>query len=390
MNDKIKNSRDKIQPSEEARARMLKNILAHNKAKKFNTWKAVVPIAACFAIVALIAFPALHREEITLMRSTEGIRVSITQNAPTPSTSTQLAFQTEKELFNNWDTSIFDGTIREITNIELDFGGRYKDYRAIAKIEVNEMLRGDLAVGSEIEVLLPAPVGENVWVEDTDITSQFKVGMTGIFMPRKLTETDYHEENGKKLYLLDLAQYSFMDGVRYAFIETDKGLQFGRWAYPSIANAVTLDEVKEFIEKAVDNEEVAQIDIDKKIANISDNYGGIYTENGKTIVLVVDLAHTDTTELCKQLGINKSTATFKEAKYSFKYLTELQAKISRKMADKTFSFVISSALMDNENIIRVTVLSTASAEQITDLKSLDTKGGAIEIEYSNGSMPQKE
>jgi len=163
-------------------------------------------------------------------------------------------------------------------------------------------------------------------------------------------------------------------------------VDFALGTYPSIENDTPLGEKKEVVEKAIDNEDVAQIDIDKKIPNVMDNYGGIYNENGKTVVLVVDLAHTNTTELCKQLGINKSTTIFKEVKYSFKYLTDLQTKIGEKMADKTFSFVILSALMDAENLIKITVLPNVSSEQIAEVKRLDTIGGAINIEYSSDEI----
>ena len=43
-----------------------------------------------------------------------------------------------------------------------------------------------------------------------------------------------------------------MDGERYAFLETDSGLVFGRWAYESIADATTLDEVEEYIENMLE------------------------------------------------------------------------------------------------------------------------------------------
>ena len=59
-------------------------------------------------------------------------------------------------------------------------------------------------------------------------------------------------EIGASLDKRDLADYDFVDGERYAFLETDSGLVFSRWAYASIADATTLDEVEEYIEKMLE------------------------------------------------------------------------------------------------------------------------------------------
>ena len=59
--------------------------------------------------------------------------------------------------------------------------------------------------------------------------------------------------------------------------------------------------------------------------------------------------------ICNYLGITESKTKFIKAKYSYNYLTELQAKISRAMSNKELPFATSSALMDTTNNIVVTV-----------------------------------
>lgn len=80
-----------------------------------------------------------------------------------------------------------------------------------------------------------------------------KAGMTGIFMPMVYDdETAMWLENGASLDQRDLAEYGFADGERYAFLEKGSGLVFNRGAYASIADATTLDEVEEYIEKMLE------------------------------------------------------------------------------------------------------------------------------------------
>ena len=147
---------------------------------------------------------------------------------------------------------IFKGTIKEIKNIVVDFNGE-KEYRAIAQIEVGKVYRGTCSEGDTVSVMLPCPISGWIHVTDTSTVSEMKAGVTGIFMPMVLDdESALWMENGASLDKRDLADYDFVDGERYAFLETDSGLVFSRWAYASIADATTLDEVEEYIEKMLE------------------------------------------------------------------------------------------------------------------------------------------
>ena len=87
-------------------------------------------------------------------------------------------------------------------------------------------------------------------------------------------------------------------------------------------------------------------------------YGGKYVDsNGNNVVWICEDNTTNRKEICKFLGITESKTTFKTAKYSYNYLWELQNKISQKMIDKEFTFVTTSAVMEDNNNIKVTVIS---------------------------------
>ena len=114
-------------------------------------------------------------------------------------------------------------------------------------------------------------------------------------------------------------------------------------------------------------------------------YGGKYVDkNGNNVVLLCEDNEANRKSICNYLGITESKTQFVKAKYSYNYLTELQAKISRAMSNKELLFATSSALMDTTNNIVVTV-TTNNEKDWNKIKQLDTIGGAIEIKYSENS-----
>ncbi len=119
-------------------------------------------------------------------------------------------------------------------------------------------------------------------------------------------------------------------------------------------------------------------------------YGGKYVDNnGNNVIWICEDNTTNRKEICKFLGIIESKTTFKTAKYSYNYLEELQNKISKKMIDKEFTFVTKSAVMEDNNNIKVTVISNNESD-LNKIKTLDTIGGAIDIEYNTNSSVKKD
>ena len=208
-------------------------------------------IAAVFLMVVSII--NMQRNKIQLSDKSYNVTARYTSN---PfiffGHSGSLHGLTEEELFTKFDTVIFKGTIKEIKNIVVCFNGE-KAYRAIAQIEVGKVYRGTCSEGDTVSVLIPCPVSTIMYATDSTTVSAMKVGMTGIFMLMVYDdETALWMENGASLDKRDIADYGFADGERYAFLESDSGLVFNRGAYASIADATTLDEVEEYIEKMLE------------------------------------------------------------------------------------------------------------------------------------------
>jgi len=256
----------RIEPDSSSDKRMRDVILACNQAsrtKKRSLLTRVQPqnrkwlaAAACLVLAVAVAFavaiPLVNSGNYYDLRSSRGVKVYQIKNPPSVKAQASLVYFTEEELFANrvigFELVAFEGTVVQVENIVIDFGGGLKDYRAIATIKVREVFRGDIEAGSTIRVLLPAPVNKpGYWVEDSDTCSQMTVGTTGIFMPLKYDETAYRKENGNTLILTDLAEYGLGDGERWAFLDTPNGLVFDRYAYEGAANMTTLDEIRQYV-----------------------------------------------------------------------------------------------------------------------------------------------
>ena len=204
--------------------------------------------AACLVLVGAAGLHALWGggEAIPLSAASSGVTARYGEPAFAFSSSADLAPLTEEELFTQFDTAVFQGTVEQVDNIVLDFNGS-ENYRALARISVEEVYRGPCRAGDTVTVLLPCPILEGFWVEDTEVVSAMAPGVRGIFMPMVYDETSVREENGATLALLDVARYGFADGSRYAFLETEEGLLYAQWAYPSLAGAESLDQVEAFV-----------------------------------------------------------------------------------------------------------------------------------------------
>lgn len=173
--------------------------------------------------------------------------------------------------------------------------------------------------------------------------------------------------------------------------------------YDIETHGITQDELIEFLKSLISNsksyEQMTSKDQETQVKEPSkDNattvypnyYAGKYVDdNGKNVVLLCEDNETNREEICKILGITKSKTSFKTAKYSYDYLTQLQEKISKKMQNKELSFVTSSSLMEDTNNIKVIVI-TKNENDLNKLKELDTIGGAIEIKYSENGIATHE
>lgn len=91
-------------------------------------------------------------------------------------------FFTEEEIFAQ-DLVPFWGEVVSAANLRLTVGGSVM-YRAVIDVQVSESLPGGPKSGETVRVLLPNPLMEGVWVEDSDVTSALARGRRRSFWPR--------------------------------------------------------------------------------------------------------------------------------------------------------------------------------------------------------------
>lgn len=232
--------------------RYISEAISYRPKAKQRGWMRWAACAACLALVFAVAGRwNAAKNQLPLSDRSANVTVRYTNGPFFTQSKSSLIYLTEEELFTRFDTAIFKGTVVEINNIKLDFGTS-KDYRAIAEIEVETVYRGPCAAGDRVSVLLPCPIMEGLWVEDTGVISQLRTGMTGIFMPVIYNEDSIWGQGAAVLALTDIADYGLADGMRYAFLETERGLVFASFAYESIARATRLDEVEAYILTMID------------------------------------------------------------------------------------------------------------------------------------------
>lgn len=218
------------------------------RKKVYVKWAA----AACLvlAVAAVIAFLPkgtrlkLEKSTVTV---TEGVHGTV------PSGSKDLiVYISEEEMFSDERIEIVKGKVTKLTNITIDFKGE-KEYRCIATVAVEKVYKGAAVVGDSIEILLPCVIAEDApKVEDCGIAAGLFVGAEGIFMPRTVDEKSRWEQYGETLYLKELCDYSFSDGMRWMFYMKDNRLVYLPAAYPSASTAVDLDDIEEYVLNQLD------------------------------------------------------------------------------------------------------------------------------------------
>lgn len=109
-------------------------------------------------------------------------------------------------------------------------------------------------------------------------------------------------------------------------------------------------------------------------------YGGCYINDDGQLTAVLT---NDTPKNCAEIKakLGRDDIVFVKGKYTLDYLTKLQEKISQAMVSKELPFVISSALMERGNCIKVRV-NTKDEALWEKIYELDTVGGAVSVEYT--------
>jgi hypothetical protein len=223
--------------------------------KKKNTWVKWSAMAACMCLIvgSIAMISHFDKEqndpqlgEIVLSDRTTA-KVSYGCDDMT-STKAELVYLTEGEMFKQDNLLVFRGKVSGLANVTIDFNG-IKEARCIATIVIDKVYQGNISADEQITMLIPCAIDQTgiSKVEDTNVISQLKSGMEGIFMPVVYDDSSYIEMNGAVLMKQDLAACGLADGMRWAFLSTDQGVLFESNAYPGAENATNLDDIEAYV-----------------------------------------------------------------------------------------------------------------------------------------------
>ena len=250
--------------------------LTEAETKKAAPWRRYLAAAACLAVVLAAALALPGRQSADRGTGTDGSDYSTAEDAQAqpmysvgaeigelepfsavkPSRSedgiASLAWLAPEEIFT-MDTVIFRGTVRNLRYFRVEMGGEKKDY-TVASVEVTDCIRGELEAGDIYNLLLPCGRGmSNTLAGDLE---NLETGSDAVFMPYRADAGTGWRSGEDYFCYADLAELYFDEGIRFLFLDTGDGLSFDREVYTDIAEAVTLEEVTDYLREAVPDAEL--------------------------------------------------------------------------------------------------------------------------------------
>lgn len=116
-------------------------------------------------------------------------------------------------------------------------------------------------------------------------------------------------------------------------------------------------------------------------------WGGSYLNaSGQWVVLLTE----DTPENRQKVfalnpSLKEENTVFQTAAYSYAYLTELLASISKAMANGNLPLVSTAGIYEDRNCIEVTMMAE-DADALSKIMAFDALGGAITVKYAEGTV----
>lgn len=231
-------------------------------ARKPRNWVKWVAVAACLVVVAVVvAVATTHGNgsdttqfELNLSDlTTATVTLGVNGTGAASDVKSSIITLTEEEVFARENVWVFRGTIRDLTNITIDFNG-WTEVACIATIDVSEVYKGDVRPGEQVTMLLPWPVGLEDYRLNASVAGFIKgiipwmeVGEEGIFVPYAYDDDSIVEWNGATLDERDLAQCGYGDGTYGLFLFDGEWVHFSSWAHPGVKGAKSLDDVETYV-----------------------------------------------------------------------------------------------------------------------------------------------
>ena len=274
-----KDSWDKIKPSEDVKERVWDNIIAKSSKKTTSVWQKILPLVACLVLIVSIAYinEKLQRDSDFLARYMMGresgqmtwiatlpllnrndIRISkVGRRNDGSSTANCWAYGDENSLITP-EATIVEGTVVDAYNMKITIpnpentylGGKDVTYCGIVILRIDEVINGDITK-NEVRLMLSGPLKSNNplvgRVSIMSFSENIQKGQKAIFTLQDMNDAydKIEVDTNNIFYYREIADYNATEPT--TFIQDGDSLFFERTFYPTIENALNLDEVKEFM-----------------------------------------------------------------------------------------------------------------------------------------------
>jgi hypothetical protein len=152
-------------------------------------------------------------------------------NPPAGDFAAELVPQTEAELLAGAD--VFAGEVSGVQGIKVTLPD-WDTVMSLLTVRVTSVIRGDLAPGGEVTVLVHPAVGLTCSV--CQVSERVGVGSAVILVARPAAEGWAASLDGSDVFVYsDVADYYLPDPIRHVFLETASGVAFSPVGWPSLA-----------------------------------------------------------------------------------------------------------------------------------------------------------
>jgi hypothetical protein len=245
VND-IKTDKELVDRTVELLMRTPENKPSHTINKHYIKY---LPIAVC--IFLLVSLPLFKKGtwNTLLPNSATGDAVVRVINNPShinrELAKPELVYLTEEQILDGSEVIVYAEVVN-LEHISISFGN-YKDYRTLVYLKVLESYKGEVKKEETIKFLAPALLDGSIWTEDTGTISQLTKGDEGFFLLNRYDESAYWEQNGSRLILADVADFGMGDGERFVLINRNDKFIFANWAFESLSQASSHEDIEKFI-----------------------------------------------------------------------------------------------------------------------------------------------
>jgi len=223
-------------------------IMNHALQKKKRKNYLVYAFAFAVLIVVVAGSIFFYTPTMDLYQATGDVKVKLMDlDYKDISSSDNLVFLTEEEIFKNWVTDSFYGEVTHVENIEMVVGG-YSDYSSIITFKILDAIHTIEKENKEVTILLPNQIKTDVKTSNSYFSEQLTVGTRAIILANRYNETSIYQVNDNTLYLQELATFGLPDGMRFVMLENSDGtLRYMPDVFTSLNNAKQYDEIKNYL-----------------------------------------------------------------------------------------------------------------------------------------------